>query len=540
MLDFLRHHQKSVLLVVTIVVCITFGWFYVRTDTGAGQAGGSTVLGSIYGKDITARDYQNMERHATVASQLQLPGMEILSGLVPPGSQIGYVAVMRMIREEAARLGLAVTPEEAEKHITTLPAFQTNGKFDPAKFQLYAGEGSNDGLFIERTNYFGQSQMAGPYKLSRLGMSVGDLREVVGDYMLLDKLRGLLGAGLAYNPKETERDYARNQQKVKASLVRIPHSRFIDGIQVSEEDITREYEEGKAAQLQEFMTSRKWSIEYVAITAEKLPPPAPLAPSPDGKEPPPEPETPEKARERAKLADTIYRALSPEKSLAELATAHGKTAVTTDLFEIANPPEALVGRNQFISAITKLTPDRPSPPPVNDGDTWYVFRLVKSEEPKVKELEVLREEIVKNIKARKAKEAAVAAAKELHAKLKPLVEGGKAFTDAVAELGEKSEESPSPDKPMDASPDERVLARAIGLSKPGTLGEPVETQDAVLVPYLVAREITKSESKGAQLASQTSRMSESLRYAVFNEWWFNRLSAAEFIDKTRGEQQPAS
>jgi hypothetical protein len=540
MLDFLRHHQKSVLLVVTVVVCITFGWFYVRTDTGAGSAGGSTVLGSIYGEDITARDYQNMERHATVASQLQLPGMEILSSLLPPGSQIGYVAAMRMIREEAARLGLAVTPEEAENFITTLPAFQSNGKFDPAKFQLYAGEGSNDGLFIERPNYFGQSQMAGPYKLSRLGMSVGDLREVVADYMLLDKLRELLGAGLAYNPKEAERDYARNQQKVKASVVRIPHSRFLDTIQVSEEDIKKEYEDAKAANSPEIMTNKKWSIEYVAIAAEKLPPPAPLAPSPDGKEPEPEPESAEKARERAKLADTIYRALTPGKTLAEIATSNGQTAVTTDLFEIANPPEALAGRNQFISAISKLTADRPSPPPVKDGDTWYVFRLVKLEEPQIKELEVVREQLAKSIKDRKAREAALAAAKELHEKVKALLEGGKSFADAVAEVGEKAEESPSPDKPMDASPDERVIARAIGLAKPGTLGEPVETQDAVLVPYLVAREITKSESKGVQLAGQTSRMSEGLRYAVFNEWWFNRLSSAEFIDKTRGEQQPAS
>lgn len=539
MLDFLRHHQKSVLLVVTIVVCITFGWFYVRTDTSTGHAGGSTVLGSIYGKDITARDYQNMERHAMVASQLQLPGMEILSSLMPPGSQIGYVAVMRMIREEASRLGLAVTPEEAENHITTLAAFQTNGKFDPAKFQLYAGEGSNDGLFIERPNYFGQSQMAGPFKLSRLGMSVGDLREVVADFMLLDKLRSLLGAGLAYNPKEAERDYARNQQKLKASIVRIPHSRFVDGIQVSDEDINKEYEERKAAKNPDIMTSQKWSIEYVAITAEKLPPPAPLAPSPDGTEPPPEPESPEKARDRAKLADTIYRAFTADKSLAEIATANGQTAVTTDLFEIANPPEALVGRNQFISAISKLSPDRPSPPPVNDGDTWFVFRLVKTEEPKVKELDAVKEELVKGIKERKSQEAALAAAKELHEKLKPLLEGGKSFADAVTELGEKSEDSPSPDKPMDASPDERVLARAIGLAKPGTLGEPVETPDAVLVPYLVAREITKSESKGVQLASQTSRMSEGLRFAVFSEWWFNRLSSAEFIDKTR-TAQPAS
>lgn len=538
MLDFLRHHQKSVLLVVTVVVCITFGWFYVRTDTHSGHPGGSTVLGSIYGKDITARDYQNMERHATVASHLQLPGMDVLSSLMPPGSQIGYVAVMRMIREEAARLGLAVTPEEAESHITTLAAFQTNGKFDPAKFQLYAGEGSNDGLFIERPNYFGQSQMAGPYKLSRLGMTVGDLREVVGDFMLLEKLRELLGAGLAYNPKEAERDYARNQQKVKASLVRIPHARFLDGIQVSDEEINKEYEEGKAAKSPDIMTTQKWSIEYVAITAEKLPPPAPLAPAADGKEPEPEPENPEKARGRAKLADTIYRALTPDKTLAEIATANGKTAVTTDLFEIATPPEALVGRNQFIAAISKLGPDRPSPPPVNDGDTWYVFRLVKSEEPKVKELDVVKEELVKEIKARKAKEAALAAAKELHGKLKPLLEGGKSFADAVTELGEKSEDSPAPDKPMDANPDERQIARTIGLAKPGTLGEPIETAENVLVPYLVAREIEKSENKGVQLASQTSRMSEGLRYAVFNEWWFNRLTSAEFIDKARG--QPAS
>lgn len=539
MLDFLRHHQKSVLLVVTVVVCITFGWFYVRTDTGAGQAGGSTVIGNIYGKDITARDYQNMERHATVASQLQLPGMEILGSLIPPGSQIGYVAVIRMIREEASRLGLAVTPEEAENHITTLSAFQTNGKFDPAKFQLYAGEGSDEGLFVERPNYFtGQIQMTGPFKLSRLGMSVGDLRDVVADYMLLEKLRALLGAGLAYNSLEAERDYASSNQQLKASFVRIPYSRFFDGIQVSDEDLKKEYEEGKTAKVPDLMTKQKWSIEYVPITAVKVPAPAPLAPPADGSELPSEPESVEKSRERAKLADTIYRALAPEKSLAEIATQNGKSAVTTELFEMANPPAELVGRNQFLSAISKLTPERPSPPPVNDGDTWYVFRLLKTEEPKAKEFDTVKEQLVKDIKDRRAKEAAIAAAKDLHGKLKGLLDGGKSFAEAVAEAGEKVEELPVAKSPMDASPEARDLAETIGLAKPGTLGEFVESGSSVLVPYLVAREITKSETKGLQVSGINSRNSESLRFAVFSEWWFNRLASAEFSDKTRGE--PAS
>lgn len=546
MLEYLRHHQKSVLLVVTVVVCITFGWFYVRQDTGAGQAGGSTVLGSIYGKEITAREAQAMERHATVAAQLQLPGVDLLNSLIPPGSEIGYIAAMRIIREESANLGLATTPEEVEKFITTLPAFQSNGKFDPMKFNLYAGEGANDGLFIERMTPWGQPQTVGPFKLSRLGMSVGDLRDVVGDFMLLDKLRGLLGAGLAYSEKEAERDHAVMQQTLKSTIIRIPDSRFLDAVQATDEEIARDYEGGKAAGKSEFMTPKKWAIEYVAITAEKPPEAAPPPPAADGSAPPPppapEPESAEKKRARAMLADKIYREFGDNKNFAEVASSHGQTPVTTGLFDLANLPEAFNGRNMLVSAISKLRNEQVGnvPVPVEDGDTWYVFRLVQVEEPRVKPLEELKEEIVKGIKDRKAREAALKAAEEVAGKLKPLIEAGKSFADAAAEIGEKTEEPGAAEQSMDASEDQRAIEEELGLAKPGTLGKPVAVAKGVIVPFLVAREITKSETKGAQITSQASRMSQGLRFAVFSEWWFNRLGAAEFIDKTRGAAGPQS
>lgn len=287
MLAYLRHHQKSILLVVTFVICITFGWFYVRSDTGHGQE--DAVLGSLYGRNINARDYQTIQKHVEVAVQLQLPGLDELAAGASRDNLMPYLASVLMVREESAQLGLAATEGEIEAHIRTLPAFQTDGKWDPAKFRLYAGTDSDNGLMIQRVSMYGQMENAGPYKLSRLGMTVADLYKVVSDYMLFGKIKDLLGAGLANSDFDGERNYAIFNQQLKASVVSIPFSRFQESAKVTDEEIQKSYDDQK----DRYMTREKKVIEFVAIPPEKsstptLPPP----PAADGKPAPTPPPPP--------------------------------------------------------------------------------------------------------------------------------------------------------------------------------------------------------------------------------------------------------
>lgn len=537
MLAYLRHHQKSVLLVVTVVVCITFGWFYVKTDTHGGQ--NAVVFGSIYGKDIHGRDYSHIQKHVEVAMQLQLPGFQDLARGATRESLMPYLASVRMVREEGTKLGLAVTDEEVEAYIQTLPAFLSNGRFDPAKFQLYAGTGPDDGLIIEQFSPYGQPQKAGPFKLSRLGLEIGDLREIIGDYMIYDKMKDLLGAGLGYSATEAAKDYAISKQQLKASVVKFPMSRFKDTVKISDEDIAKAYEAGKAR----FMTAEKKAIEYIAITAEKqtaptLPPPPAVAGQPTPPPPAPPAEPKDKMLARRKLADEIYKELGNGKKLAEIAAAKGLAIATTEPFESSAPPEAIKDRNKLQGAVSRITLDRPEPPPVEDGDTWYVLRLTKQIEPEPKPLDQVKETITGEIRDEKSREAAMAAAKELAEKLKPVLATGKSFAEAVTAAGEKAEEIPVI-KPvgMDSKPEDRVLTASMRMAKPGSLCEAVNVSDGALLPYLITREIEKSPDQAAATKRMEQGQSNQVRQMVFFEWWTNRLSAANFIDKTRSSKE---
>ena len=532
MLSLFRRYQKSVLLIVTIVICISFGWFYIKTDTGAGGPE-TAVYGEIYGRKIHLRDLQLINRHVEVAVQLQLPGLDQMANGASANNLMPYLASVFMVREESEQLGLAVTTEAIENYIKTIPAFQSNGKWDGEKFKLYAGTGSDNGLMIQRTSMFGQVENAGPFKLSRNGMTVADLYQIVGDYMLLDKLQALIGSGLVISDSEAERNYAAYAQKITSSVVSIPFSRFLDKATASDEEIKKIYDEAP----DRFMTEEKKSFEFVAIAPEKPATPPTPAPAADGKPatPPPAPaEAPEKAKARAELVETLYNALHDGKSLAELATEHKLELVTVPPYSATESPEQLKEKNLLAAKLSAANADRPIPQPVKDGEVYYVARLKETIAPTRKPLEAVKDEISKEIKNTKAAEAAEAEAKTAVEKITSALAAGKSFAEAAEAAGLKAEDWPAiSNNPSAEKPGMRQVKTALQYTNPKSLGKTVTTPDAVIIPYLVSREIEKSAEKAQTLSSMKEFGKQQLRRTVFTEWWKTRLAAAKFEDKTQ-------
>jgi hypothetical protein len=598
MLTLIRQNLKPVLLVLTIAICVAFGWFYVRYDTGADQQ--QPVYGMVYGEKLMQHDLDAARRHVRIAQDLQLPGFYEFTGVLGEGGIVSYAAALRILRREAERLGLAAGEAEVEAMVQELAPFQTAGKFDGDKFRLFAGSGADDGLMIQRFERGGMQMDF--IKLNRMGMKIEDFYKVVADFVLFNRLKEVVGAGLPGPEFTAERMIAINGQKIDAKAVLFPLSRFKEGITPSDEEIAEFYEKEKSGR---FMSELRKTVEYVAIAPNPVdkpaespaapaaeegeaqssaeneaeeaqatdtpeeggPAPAPAAteaagtpapaapeatpeaeaPAAEPEAPPapanppaePEAESPDAARERARIAEKVHEQLSDGREFAAVATELGLELVTLGPVAMSELPAQLAGKSMLQSAIDRLTPDRPLAPPVRDGEVWYIVRLKEAIEPTPRPLDEVKEEIAREITETKAREAARAEAAKVLETLKTAIAGGQSFEDAVAAAGLEAESFPALDRRgAGERPLGRELVAALEWQKPGTLAaEPIDAGDNVLAAYLVARTIERNPEQAERVQSMRGFSRNQLRQAVFYEWWTTRVAEARFIDNTRASEE---
>ncbi len=536
MLSIFRQNLKPVLLILTIIICAAFGWFYVRYDTG--QGAGGVAYGIVYGEEIHQRDIDMMRRHVQVASEMQLPGVEELTSprLMPGGGYVAYAAAIKIVRREAQRLGLAVGADEIEQAVRTLAPFQTNGQFDGAKFRLYAGTDRNDGLTYMRRTMRGE-EMVGPLKLSRYGMTIEDFYKVVADYVLFQKLQDVVGAGIPGPDLGAQRMMALSGQKIDAQAISFPVERYKEGIKPTDEDVQKAYDAEKAR----FMTPVKKNIEYVVIAAKTPPAPATPADPKPGETAEPKPaenpaptETPEAAKARAEVAEKVSDGLADGVEFAKLAADLGLELKTTGAIAMDDMPADLKDKNHVLSAISALSPTLPIPPPIAEGTAWYILKLKELVEPQQKPLAEVRADVEKDVIAEKARAAATTAAKEAAAKLKTALDGGATFEKAATDAGLAVEKYPGLDRTTAAQqPLARPLIVALQYLKPGSLApEPVNTPEAVLVACLLDRTLERNPAKAEEIEGIRGYMSQMRRSQVFFEWWGSRVAAAKVVDRT--------
>jgi len=546
MLTIIRKNLKPVMLVLTVIICVAFGWFYVRYDTRSGSQ--RMHYGSIYGEEVGEHNIREMKNHWRTAAELSLPGMNLLAARGANSERImPYLGAVLIVRHEAEKLGLHAGEQEIEERVRTLEPFLTNGQFDSNKFRLYAGTGSDDGLvYTKRSPYGGPPQIIGPIKLSRRGMDVQDLYKVIGDYILLEKLQEVVGAGILGNPEMSDRRYALSGQKIDFVKVPFPATDYKDKVKITDEEITQYYEENVE---KSFTIPERKVVEYTII-APKLPekPKADekkdekTATVDEKKDTPEEPvlESPEDSKKRTALADTLYNALIEGEDFARLASDNALELKTTEPVTLMDLPEDLKGKHKVQALINRLSEEAPIAPPVKDDDTWYMARLKKLLPPEPKPIADVREEIVTALTAQKSLEAAMDDAKEKLAKLTETVGKDGKLMDAATAMQLKPVEVKDYD--MTAArqdPDARALLPKIQLAAPGTLlDEPIQGTETVYIVQVVDRSIEKNPNKAARLEMGHAYAQNQRRQEVFFEWWQTRFKDAEFIENN-APKEPA-
>ena len=107
MITVMRNHHKTLMIVITALVCISFSWYW-NANPDFGQMSNGTV-GKIYDRNVSQVEFERNARLLRLSSQL---GMRELITELTAGAQTEAQAFenfswnLLVLRHEAERLGI--------------------------------------------------------------------------------------------------------------------------------------------------------------------------------------------------------------------------------------------------------------------------------------------------------------------------------------------------------------------------------------------------------------------------------------------------
>lgn len=242
MLSQIRRIQKGLLIVVTILIVIAFAFLYSEFDFVQGTLGRQQCAVKVYDRCYRAKEFRKLATNYEVAIRLGMGDFaSVLFGENRRDSDVtDFVMSLIILRTEADRLGIHPSDDEVREATPNLPVFQ----------QPWV-----DAAYV-------QNNILGPS-----GFTDGDLAQLVRDYLAFQKLRELIGSGAVGIPSEAERIYTRRNQVYTASVAYFDREDFIDGIEISDEDVAEYFERNR----EDLNSSAKRGFDYVVFAPKPLP-----------------------------------------------------------------------------------------------------------------------------------------------------------------------------------------------------------------------------------------------------------------------------
>ena len=507
MITIMRKHHKVLMIVITALVCISFSWYWNKTDFAQMGAG---PVGRIYDRSVSQIEFQRNMRLLRLGSQL---GMRDLVQELTAGAQSETEAYdnfswnLLVLRHEAEALGLKPTTNEIADGVKALPAFQTETGFDLARYTDFAD-----------------------HALAPMGFGEAQIEELVADRIALEKLKKILSAGVSIPESELRSSYEQAYAKMEVSVVRFRFEDFGQDMQVSEDEIAKYYE-GHKAQLQ---AEEKRKIKFVqfGLTDEqkKL----------TGKE------RIDVLQKLADKANEFTDALQVKGAdFDEVVTKFQLTATETGDFSKAEPDPQLAGTPQLVPATFVLTTDSPNSDAIQMPDGFGLAHLVKIDPTRPLTLEEARPQIVEALKKQGVQQMVAMKAAEVAHQLRDNLKSGKPLEEAATQAGVKTEKIPTfalVDEPPGAtpapkletkneSPDMQQIKQSASALSPGSVSDYVSTPDGGLLVVLEKREtIEPAQFEKARTIIEEQALANRGQ-VVFYEWLRDRRRAAGVVEK---------
>lgn len=516
MITIMRKHHKILMIFITVLVCISFSWYWNANQVDLGQMGNSTV-GRIYDRNVSQVEFQRNARLLRLSSQL---GMRELITELTAGAQTEAQAFetfswnLLVLRHEAERLGIRPDTTEIANAVKALPAFAGEHGFDLTRYTE----------FTDRA-------------LAPMGFSEAQIEELAADQIILERVKKILGAGVNVPEAELRSSFEKAYAKMDVSVVRFRWEDFAQEAQINDTDIAKYYEAQKA----ELKTDEKRRIKFVrfGLTDEQ-----------------------KKLSGKARI-DVLQKLADQANDFTEALQVKGAdfdqvvakfrlTPKETADFSKASPDPALASTPELVPAAFALTKEAPNSDAIQTQDGFDVFTLLKVEPSRPLTLEEARSKVVEALKQQRAHQMVAMKASEVARKLRDEIKSGKPVGDAAAEAGMKVEKiptfalvdtlpgatpSPTPE-PKNETPDMPRIKQAASDLSPGEVSDYLSTPNGGLIVILEKREaLAPAEFEKSRVLIESQAL-QNRSQIVFYEWLRERRHAAG-VEEPRAQAAPS-
>lgn len=506
MITVMRKHHKVLMIIITVLVCISFSWYWNKTDFA--QMGDGTV-GKVYDRTVSQVEMQRNARLLRLASQLGLRDLvtELTAGAQNESEAFeNFSWNLIVLRHEAEQLGIDPTTSEVAAAVKALPAFQGENGFEISRYTDLTDRA-----------------------LAPNGFSEAQIEELASDQIALERVKKLLSAGVSLPEGEMKESYEKAYAKMDVSVVRFPAGNLEDA-QVSDDEISKVYEARKA----QLKSDEKRKVKFVqfALTEEqkKL----------TGKQ------RIDVLQKLADAANDFTEALQAQGADFDQVSAKFKlTPKETGEFTEAAPDPLLAATPTLASAAFSLTKESSNSEAIQTSDGFDVMHLVKIEPSHPLTLEEARPKLVEEMKKQMAQQMVAARAAEVAGKLREELKSGKAVAEAATQAGVQAEKlppfslvdrppngSPAPSPESKESADMPYIKRAASELESGNVSEFVSTPEGGLLVVLEKREAIDPAQFEKERASLETRALDNRSQMVFYEWLRARRQAAGVAEPT--------
>lgn len=485
MIDIIRKNQRALMIIISVLVIISFVWLYNQTDL---QKLGQTSVGQIYGRKVSGTEFERTARQAQVAYSMGL--LDLLQALSPRGSQDEFVWNTIVLRHAASQLQVDPGVEAVQKRIQSLPAFQTDGKFDLVKYNKFIAE-----------------------TLTPNGYTSQQMEDLVRDDLRLARLKDIIGSTVAVADDEVRYEYARASGKRHLWVVRLNRDEFAKSAAVTPEEIRDWFEKNKSS----YKTEEKRVVKYVVFGL-------------------PDKDKSLQGKERVAALQPIsdkadqftQKMLVTGAKFEEVAKNLGVEVKTTAPFTQSNPPAEVAGVPGFGATAFSLTGESADSDIVQTEDAFYVLHLEKIEPSQPETLEQATPRIASLLEGRKIQDTMSKRAADLKVKLATAIKNGKTFAQAAEAEGLKVEALPplAPAELRDAQDSNQMLQfRAADLT-PGSISDFIDAPTGGALAFLEKVDPIDESQWNERKKDVLALFQDGKRMVVFGEWLRGQRNAA--------------
>ncbi len=515
MITIMRKHHKTLMIIITALVCISFSWFYNRTDFSSIS---KETAGTFYDHTVSQVEFQHYARLLRLASQL---GMRDLVQNLTLGAQTETEAFdnfawnLMVLRHEVDRLGIEPTTEEIANEVKSLPAFKGENGFDLAAY----------GNFVDHV-------------LGSMGFTQSQIEELAADQIALGRLQKILGAGVNVPESELRENFDKAYAKMQVALVRFRPQDFGKEISISDDEVAKYYDAHKA----ELKSEEKRQVKLVSFglsdAQKKL----------TGKE------RIDALQKLADAANDFTEALQAKGAdFDQVAAKMHLTPQETGEFTQAKPAPSLASKPQLVQTAFALTKESPNSDAIQSADGFDILHLVKVNPPHPMTQEEARPQIVETLEKQQKDQKIAAKANDLVEKLRTAASNGQNVEQVATDAGVKLEKLPEftlaeaapgetpPPEPQkkNEAPDMPYIKQTVTTLEPGNVSNFVPTPEGGFVLVLEKRQQpTPAEFDKARAALEENAKSVEGQ-VVFYEWLRERRHAAGIPETKKGEIAPS-